>query len=98
MGPANFRFKHDQKYTSSEASTGSGFREQQVPGTSNSSFDDPQRGAFSRDYESNIPSQIEINYRQEKTSQSMMRSKKVNIRPGGSTLDEEQITNVLQES
>jgi hypothetical protein len=60
-------------------STGTGFREAPVAGTSTSSFEDPQRGAFSRDYESDIPTQIEINFnksRQEKTSHSMMRNKK----------------------
>jgi hypothetical protein len=103
MGPANFRFKNDAKYTSSQASTGSGFREPPIAGTSTSSFDDPQRnGVFSRDYESDIPSQIDIHYnkqqRKEKTSQSMMRARKqVQKRPGGSTLDEDQITNVLTE-
>jgi hypothetical protein len=52
-------------------STGSGFHEPPVAGTSTSSFEDQQNGAFSRDYESDIPSQIEINFnksRVEKTS------------------------------
>ena len=62
IGSANFRFKNDAKYTSSQASTGSGFREPPIAGTSTSSFEDPGRAAFSRDYESDIPSQIEINF------------------------------------
>ena len=41
IGAANFRFKNDHKYISSQASTGSGFREPPVAGTSTSSFEDP---------------------------------------------------------